>query len=124
MNIDPTSIVPEEVKFGKNVVIKEFVIMRPDVVLGDNVEIKAAVHAAGGLRVGNNTTLGPACMALEKTPDGQQKGVTIGNDCYIGAGAILLPGVKLVDKVIIGAGSVVTKDCLEPGTYIGSPAKK
>jgi len=111
-------------KTGKNVIIKENCVIREDVVLGDNVEVKAAVHLANGLRVGDNTTLGPSCMTLEKTPDGQNKGVTIGSNCYISAGAILLPGVVIGDNVVVGAGSVVTKDCIEPGLYLGIPAKK
>ena len=38
--------------------------------------------------------------------------VTIGNKCFIGAGAVILPGVKVGNNVIIGAGSIVTKDIL------------
>ena len=47
----------------------------------------------------------------------------IGNNVSIGTNATILP-VKIVDNVVIGAGSVVTKDILLPGTYAGNPAKK
>lgn len=50
--------------------------------------------------------------------------VIIGNDCWIGSRAILLPGVSLCDRVVIAAGSVVTKPIFESGIYGGNPARK
>jgi acetyltransferase-like isoleucine patch superfamily enzyme len=47
----------------------------------------------------------------------------IGNQVSIGTNATILP-VKIVDHVVVGAGSVVTKDILEPGIYAGNPARK
>jgi acetyltransferase-like isoleucine patch superfamily enzyme len=47
----------------------------------------------------------------------------IGNGVSIGSNATILP-VKICDNVVIGAGAVVTKDIVESGTYIGSPARK
>jgi sugar O-acyltransferase (sialic acid O-acetyltransferase NeuD family) len=50
--------------------------------------------------------------------------VKIGNRCRIGTGASVLPGIKICDDVIIGAGAVVNRDIIEPGTYVGVPAKR
>lgn len=51
--------------------------------------------------------------------------ITIGNHCFLGMGTIVLPGVSIADDCIVGAGSVVTKSFLEPGSVIaGNPAKK
>ena len=47
----------------------------------------------------------------------------IGNNVLIGSNATILP-VSICDDVIIGAGSVVTKDISKPGVYVGNPAKK
>lgn len=50
--------------------------------------------------------------------------IRIGNNVFIGADSVVLPGVTIGDNCIIGAGSIVTKD-LEPGyVYAGVPAKK
>jgi len=111
-------------KTGENVTFCENLVVRDDVVLGNNVTIKAAVHLANGLRVGDDTILGPAVVTLDKPPTGDAKGVTIGKRCFIGASSVLLPGITIGDDVIIGAGSVVTKDCLEPGMYMGTPCQK
>lgn len=50
--------------------------------------------------------------------------ICIGNHCFIGMSSIILPGVTLADQCIVGAGSVVTKSFLQPGSVIaGNPAK-
>ena len=49
--------------------------------------------------------------------------VTIGRNCYIGAGAIILPGVTIGDNSIIGAGAVVTKSIPPGSVAMGVPAK-
>ena len=47
----------------------------------------------------------------------------VGRHCFIGARAIILPGVRIGDNCVVGAGSVVTKDT-PPGTIVaGNPAK-
>lgn len=48
----------------------------------------------------------------------------VGNDVWIGAGAILLAGIEIGDGCIVAAGSVVVKDCKEYSIYAGNPAKK
>ncbi|EGR0111096.1 acyltransferase [Vibrio vulnificus] len=52
------------------------------------------------------------------------KPVSIGNDCWVGSRAIILPGVTICDRVVIGAGSVVSKSIETSGVYAGNPAKK
>ncbi len=52
----------------------------------------------------------------------QWRSTRLGNHVSVGANATILP-VTICDHVIIGAGSVVTKDILEPGYYCGNPAR-
>lgn len=49
--------------------------------------------------------------------------VHIGRNCWIGAGAIILPGVSIGDNTVIGAGSVVTKDIPSNVVAVGNPCK-
>jgi galactoside O-acetyltransferase len=49
--------------------------------------------------------------------------ITIGNNVWIGAGAIVLPGVCIGDNTVIGAGSVVTKDIPENVVAVGNPCR-
>lgn len=47
----------------------------------------------------------------------------IGSYCFIGARSIIMPGVKIGDQVIIGSGSVVTKDIPSNSIAVGNPAR-
>jgi maltose O-acetyltransferase len=51
------------------------------------------------------------------------KPVSIGDDCWIGGHAVVLPGVTIGHRCIVGAGSVVSRDVLDDMTVIGNPAK-
>lgn len=48
----------------------------------------------------------------------------MGNDVWLGANATVVQGVSVCAHVTIGAGAVVTRDIVEPGTYAGVPAVK
>ena len=54
----------------------------------------------------------------------EEKDIVIGDDVWIGYGAQIMPGVKVGDGCVIGAGAIVTKDCDPYGVYVGVPAKK
>ena len=83
-------------------------------VIGDNVTISANVFI---------TTTG---LILDDFPRKQHYSdeVIISDDVWIGAGVIILPGIKLKKGCVIGAGSIVTKDTEEYCIYAGNPAKK
>jgi len=49
--------------------------------------------------------------------------VRIGNNCWIGAGVVIVPGVSIGDNTVIGAGSVVTKDIPANVVAVGNPCK-
>ena len=77
--------------------------------------------------------LGPAvqiyCAQHHKDPALRARGleiarpVTIGENVWIGGGAILMPGVTIGDGAIVGAGSVVLKDVAAAATVAGNPAR-
>lgn len=77
--------------------------------------------------IGPNVTIATACHPAE--PELRRRGlqynqpVTIGENVWIGSGAIILPGVTIGDNSIIGAGSVVTKDIPAGVTAVGNPCK-
>ncbi|MHC4316872.1 MAG: DapH/DapD/GlmU-related protein [Planctomycetota bacterium] len=122
--IHHTAIVDLTAKLDYSVKVGEFVIIRPNVVLNSGVVVKARATIGEGVHVGEDTFIGPhSCICVWDT-DGSHKPGLIGKDVYIGTGAIILPGVKIGDHVTIAAGSVVTRHCLEPGIYMGSPCRK
>lgn len=52
------------------------------------------------------------------------KPIIIGNNVFIGYGALILPGVKIGDNVVVGAGSIVSRDLQSNAVYAGVPAKR
>jgi len=61
------------------------------------------------------TMIHPTAIVSEKA--------VIGDNVSIGSNVTILP-VNVCNNVVIGAGSVVTKDITQPGTYVGNPARK
>ena len=57
------------------------------------------------------------------TEDLTSQPVTVGNRCWIGGGAILLPGVTIGDGTTVGAGSVVTKSLPPRSIAAGNPCR-
>ncbi len=53
----------------------------------------------------------------------EEREVFIGDDCWIGCRAMLLPGVKLGRGVVVGAGAVVSKDVPDYSVVVGNPAR-
>ena len=52
------------------------------------------------------------------------KKVEIGSDCWICANVVICAGAKIYDHIVVGANSVVNGELVEPGLYVGAPAKK
>lgn len=83
--------------------------------------------------VGDYTLFGPnVCVATAGhpiNPELRQKAyqynipVHIGKNCWIGAGAVIVPGITIGDNVVIGAGSVVTKDIPSNVVAVGNPCR-
>lgn len=104
--------------------------------LGENVAFNnnCYINGFGGLNIGDRTGLGPGVMihtANHATDPNmpiveqgwESRPVTIGKDCFIGMGVIILPGVTIGDDVVIGAGSVVNKNIPSWSIAVGNPCK-
>lgn len=77
-----------------------------------------------GVHIGSETLIAPGARVL--THDyvgGYHRDTRIGARCFIGANAIILPGVSVGDQCIIGAGAVVTEDVPAHSMVAGNPAK-
>ena len=82
------------------------------------------------IEIGDNVTMAPRVHFLCHDASTKQflgytkiAPVSIGNDVFIGAGTIILPGVTIGNKVIIGANSTVTHDIPDNTVVVGSPAR-
>jgi acetyltransferase-like isoleucine patch superfamily enzyme len=116
---------------GDHVFIGPFVEIQKAAVIGNNCKIQSHSFICEGVTIGNDCFIGHGVMFINDTfPNGGPSGdpvlwkkTRIGNHVSIGSNATILP-LTICDNVVIGAGSVVTKDITEPGTYAGNPARK
>lgn len=87
------------------------------------------IQATNGIVIGDRVLFAPGCSVISANHDPQDvskhlpcRPVRIGNRCWIGAGAAILPGVELGDGVVVGAGAVVTKSFPARVVVAGVPA--
>lgn len=108
---------------------------------GYNIEIGENFYANHGLiildankvRFGDNVFVAPNCgfytaghpINVKQRNEGLEyaKPIEIGNNVWIGGNVIVLPGVKIGDNTVVGAGSVVTKDIPSNVVAVGNPCK-
>ncbi len=124
-------------KCGKNVNIERgaYIGKGAKIEIGDNSGIGINARIIGPVEIGNNVMMSPNVMVIankhgyknRKIPIMKQgifeEKIEIGDDVWIGAGAIILPGLKIASGCVIGAGSVVTKSFGDNLVIAGNPAK-
>ena len=117
---------------GDNTFIGPFVEIQKNVTIGKKCKIQSHSFICELVSIGDNTVIAHGVMFINDLFSGGEpangdkslwKNTKIGNNVSIGSNSTILP-VNICDNVVIGAGSVVTKDIFESGIYIGNPAKK
>lgn len=111
---DKTSI-STDAEIGVGNIFLDYSLVETDAKIGFGNLINCYAGIFHDVEIGNYNEIMPGAKIL-----GTAK---IGNGCRIGTNSSILPGVTIGDNVIIGAGAVVNRDILEPGTYVGVPAK-
>lgn len=148
MSVNRLTVGISNVKFGSNIRVVEpvnlygcciddnsfigpFVEIQKDVVVGKNCKIQSHSFICEWVTIGNNCFIGHGVMFINDTFVGggpangdrtKWKKTVVGNNVSIGSNATILP-VSICDKVVIGAGAVVTKNIVVSGIYAGNPAR-
>lgn len=113
---------PFRCDYGSNIYLGNNVYFNFDCVILDvcDVRIGSSVFIAPGVHI--YTATHPIDHELRRTQE-SGKPVAIGDDVWIGGGAIICPGVTIGDRTVIGAGSVVTKAIPAGVVAAGNPAR-
>lgn len=152
MAIDPTAIIRPWARLGENVTVREYTVIGTQgtikedgkhasslmgVVVGDNVDINShcAIHR-GHLRdtvIGDNVIIGSQCLVghdaqiasnvIMKPCSSIHGYAELGEDCEIGAKAVVFNRVKVGARALIGGGSVVTEDVPPNVVAYGNPCR-
>ncbi|WP_370830115.1 sugar O-acetyltransferase [Clostridium sp.] len=107
----------KHVHFGKNIYANF------NLTLVDDTHIYVGDYTMFGPNVTVATAGHPILPELRKEGYQYNAPINIGKNCWIGAGAIILPGITIGDNVVIGAGSIVTKDIPSNVVAVGNPCK-
>lgn len=132
---------PENITIGTNVYLGHNTILKGyhknEMSIGDNTWIGQCCffHSGGGITIGRAVGVGPYVKILTSVhKDGDFAApvmyqelefgeVVIEDGCDIGVGAIILPGVRIGEGAIVGAGAVVTRDVPPYSVVAGVPAR-
>lgn len=111
-----------------DVFVGPFVEIQNDVTIGERSRIQSHSFICSNTQIGSDCFIGHGVMFInDKFIDRKLSKdflpTTLGNKVYIGSNSSILP-VSICDDVVIGAGSVVTKNITKSGTYVGNPARK
>jgi acetyltransferase-like isoleucine patch superfamily enzyme len=105
--------------------IKDNVFVNEFTIIDSNLHVK----------IGNNTMIGPHCLIIDSNHvfEDEKKQIyeqgciytptCIGDDCWIGAHVVVLPGVTIGNHVVVAANSTVTKDIPDYAVIAGTPAR-
>ncbi|MFH1328232.1 MAG: DapH/DapD/GlmU-related protein [Candidatus Bathyarchaeota archaeon] len=121
-------LVRENVKIGEKTLIGTNVIIDGQSKIGSNVSMQTGVYISINTKVKDNAFLGPQCALINDKFMRQRpcklRGPTIGRWASIGANSVIMPGVIVGEKAVIGAGAVVTKNVKAKTIVAGVPATK
>ena len=114
--IHPKAVVAADVVIGPGTVVMAGAVINSGAVIGDGAIINTCASVDHDCRVGSyvHVTVGARVCGT----------VHLGDDAWVGAGAVIIQNLSVCAGCMIGAGAVVIRNICEKGTYVGVPAKK
>jgi acetyltransferase-like isoleucine patch superfamily enzyme len=133
-----------KVVVGDNCEICNFVLLKDGTRLGNNCYVDSYVLSSGNCTLGNNVvmryrtvmarnvivedhvffTAGVKTIFLDHKRQATPRPLIIRKGCYFGDNCIIMGGITVAERCIIGAGSFVNKDTDPDGVYVGTPARR
>lgn len=113
--VSPLAYLGESATMGAGTLIAHNTFVGPSVSIGDGCIINTGAVVEHECKIGDYSHI-----SINATIAGRCK---IGNRVFVGAGATVIEKIRIADEVVIGAGATVVEDIIEPGVYVGTPAK-
>lgn len=113
---------------GKDCRIGSYVEIGKDVTIGDRCKVQSFAYIPQGVTIGDEVFIGPrATFTNHRTPsvkkDWEISETIVEDGVTIGAGAVIICGIRIGKGSMVGAGAVVTKDVNDGETVVGNPAR-
>jgi acetyltransferase-like isoleucine patch superfamily enzyme len=140
--VEKDVIIGKRCKLGHHVVLRAGTIIGDDVVfadgamttgqcsIGHNCNIRTGAIISKGTYLENDVFVGPGVITnhtkrvIGSKADSENLLTLVMRGAVLGSQSSIIAGVTIGESVVVGAGSVVTKDLLEEGTYVGNPARR
>jgi acetyltransferase-like isoleucine patch superfamily enzyme len=123
--------VRENCTVGDDVVIGRGVLVENDTAIGDLTKIQAHAYITAYSTLEDNVFVAPCAVTTNDNFMGRtekrhalRRGPTIRRGARIGGGAVLLPGVEIGEEAFVGAGAVVLRDVRPRAVVVGNPARE
>lgn len=107
---------PSCLEWGEGSILFPGCVLTSQIKMGRHVHVNVGCSISHDVRIGSFCTLSPGVRLAGK--------VRLGERVFLGMGALVGENISICADAIIGAGAVVLQDIVEPGTYVGIPAKK
>ena len=121
--IEPGAMIRDEVEIGDGAVIMMGAILNIGAVVGEGTMIDMGAVLGGRAIVGRHSHIGAGAVLAGVVEPPSAKPVTIGDNVFIGANAVVIEGVSVGNGAVVAAGAVVTKDVPENAVAAGVPAR-
>lgn len=114
-----TYVAPSAV-IGKFNTIKEGAVIAPNCIISTNVVVEKFTTINFGTHIGHDSIVGAYSSIMANVDLGGH--VKIGESTFIGSNSTIIPKRVIAPNIIIGAGAIVVRNLVKPGTYFGNPA--
>ena len=114
--IHPNAIIAADVQLERGIAIMAGCVVNSGAVIKNGCIINTSVSIDHDTVIGEFVHISPGCHLAGE--------ITVGSETWIGIGSNIINNIFMVEKCVLGAGSVVIKDINEPGTYVGVPVRK
>ncbi|MDO4555749.1 MAG: acetyltransferase [Lachnospiraceae bacterium] len=114
--IHPKAVIGRQTSIGEGTVVMAGAVINPSAKIGRHCIINTSSVVEHDNLIGDYVHISPGAV-LAGT-------VTVGKCSHIGAGAVVINNLSLTENTILGAGATAVKDIGQPGTYVGTPARR